>query len=115
MIREYENEGMIPMTDAKLPTTPDIPKIAEHAYALYFDDVEHINALRALAAETDRWELSDAIAFDIRDLLHNGNDEDLFTGLDDIDTLAERFHNDFDQLDELSDFIATLINTHHTI
>ena len=114
MIREYENEGMIPMTDAKLPTTPDIPKIAEQAYALYFDDAEHIIALRTLAADTDG-ELSDAIAFDIRDLLHNGNEEDLFAGLDDIDALAIRFHDDANQLDELSDFIATIINTHHAI
>jgi len=101
------------MTDAKLPTTPDIPRLAEYAYENYYSKPDDVDALRA-AQEPDET-LSDVIAFDIRDLLHNGNEEDLFAGLDDIDALAIRFHDDADQLDELSNFIATLINTHHAI
>ena|SRR6187431_1615092 len=105
------------MNDAKLPTTPDIPRLAEYAYEHYYSKPDDVQALRD-AQESDET-LSDIIAFDIRDLLHNGNIEDIFdtTNLTDadIDALSDRFHTDFDQLTELSDFIATIINTHHTI
>ena len=50
--------------------------------------------------------LANAIAFDIHDMLHNGNDEDLF-GADHDDSLAEILH-DYrnNELDRLSDAIA---------
>ena len=102
---------MIPMNAAT--PTPDIPRLAELAYESYYSKPDDVQALRD-AQEADET-LSDVIAFDIRDLLHNGNEADLFPTADDLDALAIRFHDDFAQLTELSDFIATLINTHHTI
>lgn len=58
--------------------------------------------------------LADMLADDIRDLLHNSNESDLFPFLDDLpesesESLSARFHDDFDELNRLADAIAALM------
>lgn len=106
------------MNDQNSPTTPDIPKLSEYIINNWYNSADEAKALRDWMNETD-YTLADAIALDIRDMLHNGNVDELFDTANltesEVDALATRFHDDFDQLNELSEFLATLINTHYPI
>lgn len=101
-----------------MTTTPDIPRFAEYILENYYNTADEARAIRDYARITE-CSTSDAVADDIRDLLHNGNVEDIFDtdGLtdDEVEALALRFHDDFDQLGELSDFITTLLDTHYPL
>lgn len=109
------------MNDANPTPTPDIPALSEYIISNYYNTVDDAQALRDIVNDPDIGydTLADVISMDIRDLLHNGNVDELFDTEhlteDEVDALATRFHDDFDQLDELSEFLATLINTHYPI
>lgn len=62
--------------------------------------------------------LIDALYDDIRDLLHNGNQEDLFGDTPEADDIAQQLHDgwnsDPDPLEQLCRALATLMMAHAT-
>lgn len=102
-------------------TIAELAKIAFDAYystelAEFRKYHESLNADDDSDIAFDRDALADMLADDIRDLLHNANLAELFPFSDDLsesdaDALSDRFHNDFAELNKLSDAIADLMLT----
>lgn len=102
--------------------TAPIAQLAAIAYAAYYRD-ELDTFLDAYTSDPqlsdepfDRDALADMLCSDIRDLLHNANDSELFPFLDDEPydeslqlALSRRFHDDYDQLAKLADAIADIM------
>lgn len=100
-----------------------IPALAQIAFDAYYStELADFRAYHATLndAEPDAAEpfdadaLADMLCDDIRDLLHNSNESELFPFLDDLpesdaELLSSRFHDDFDELNKLADAIAKLM------
>ena len=99
------------MTDDQIPDADLL--IARTIYENYFDSQSELDAYRTHLTEEgtfpDDWSWTDklisSLAEDIRDLLHNGNDEDIL-GPDSDDELARRLHADFDYLRKICTLIS---------
>ena len=80
--------------------TLDLDHLATLAFNNYYaTELNTADAIREYAAfvdyenDSDFGRLVDALADDIRDLLHNSNGEDLFGPLDDLETTSEQLHD----------------------
>ena len=80
--------------------TLDLDRLATLAFNNYYaTELNTADAVREYAAsvnyenDSDFGRLVDALADDIHDLLHNGNGEDLFGPLDDLDDITHQLHD----------------------
>ena len=100
-----------------MPTDAVAKLCWDHYYKTELDNVQKIHDyLKGYDRHDNTFEnLTEALYDDIRDLLHNGNQEDLFGPMDDgttADKLADELHdgwaNDPDPLDQLCEALSRI-------